>query len=71
MANNEVKTQKKKGRLGAFLSKSASELKKVSWPTFSTVMQNLGVVLVVVVAFAVIITATDTGLSALLKLLVG
>ena len=70
MANKEVKTQKK-GRLGAFLSKSASELKKVSWPTFSTVMQNLGVVLVVVVAFAVIITATDTGLSALLKLLVG
>lgn len=71
MAKKDVKTQKKKSRLGAFLSKSAAELKKVTWPSFSTVMQNLGVVLVVVVVFAAIITAADTGLSALLKLLVG
>ena len=71
MANNEAKTKKKKNRLGAFLSKSASELKKVTWPTFATVMQNLGIVLVVVLVFTVLITAADTGLSALLQLLVG
>ena len=71
MAKKDVKTQKKKSRLGAFLSKSASELKKVSWPSFATVMQNLGTVLIVVIVFTAIITAADTGLSALLKLLVG
>ena len=55
--NNEVQTKapRKKSRLGNFLSKSASELKKVTWPTFATVLQNLA----------------DTGLSALLSLLVG
>ena len=71
--NNEVQTKapRKKSRLGNFLSKSASELKKVTWPTFATVLHNLGIVLAVVVVFTVIITAADTGLSALLSLLVG
>ena len=71
--NNEVQTKapRKKSRLGNILSKRASELKKVTWPTFATVLQNLGIVLAVVVVFTVIITAADTGLSALLSLLVG
>ncbi len=77
MANNkevqkevQTKAPRKKSRLGNFLSKSFSELKKVSWPNFATVMQNLGIVLAVVVAFTAIIILADLGLSALLELLV-
>lgn len=77
MANNkevqkevQTKAPRKKSRLGNFLSKSFSELKKVSWPNFATVMQNLGIVLAVVVTFTAIITLADLGLSALLELLV-
>ncbi len=46
-------------RLGAFFVKSWSELKKVTWPTFKTVLKNLGIVLLVVLAFAVIILIAD------------
>ncbi len=71
MAKNKTDKPKKKNRLGTFLSKSGSELKKVTWPTFATVMQNMGIVLAVVVVFTAFTTAVDVGLSALLDLLVG
>jgi|AGTN01.3.fsa_nt_gi preprotein translocase, SecE subunit, bacterial len=54
-----------------------SELKKVDWPPLRRaknnpgVLQNLGTVLIVVLFFMVIITAFDSGLGALLKLLTG
>lgn len=54
-----------------------SELKKVEWPPFRStkkttgVWQNTGTVVVVVLVFMVLITAFDSGLSALFKLLVG
>ncbi len=47
-------------RLGSFFVKSWSELKKVTWPTFRTVLKNLGIVLLVVLFFAVIIFGVDT-----------
>ena len=46
-------------RLGAFFVKSWSELKKVSWPNFKTVLKNTGIVLLVVLFFAVIIGGVD------------
>ena len=46
-------------RLGAFFVKSWSELKKVSWPNFKTVLKNTGIVLLVVLFFAVIIYGFD------------
>ena len=46
-------------RLGSFFVKSWSELKKVSWPNFKTVLKNLGIVLLVVLAFSVIILIAD------------
>lgn len=45
-----------------------SELKKVTWPSFGKVVKKTGVVLVVVLAFLIVITAFDTGLMELLKL---
>lgn len=55
-------------RLGAKLKDVFSELKKVSWPSFSKVVKQTGVVLVVVLAFLVVITAFDYGLTQLLHL---
>lgn len=47
-------------RLGSFFAKSWSELKKVSWPSFKTVLKNTGIVLLVVLFFGVIIFGFDT-----------
>ncbi|MCQ2387461.1 MAG: preprotein translocase subunit SecE, partial [Clostridia bacterium] len=49
---------------------NVSELKKVSWPSFGKVVKQTGVVLVVVLAFLVVITAFDFGLLKLLGLVV-
>ena len=64
----EQQKAKKQGRLGKFLSKSWSELKKVTWPDFKTVVQNTGIVLLVVLFFGLIIFGVDMGLNALIKL---
>lgn len=56
-------------RLGAFFVKSWSELKKVSWPTFKTVLKNTGIVLLVVLFFGVIIFGFDSLFSWLIGLI--
>lgn len=58
-------------RMGKKIKEVFSELKKVNWPTFGKIVKSTGVVLVVVLIFIVVVTAIDSGLSALLKLLVG
>ena len=55
-------------RLGGFFVKSWSELKKVSWPNFKTVLKNTGIVLLVVLFFAVIIGGVDYLFAWLLSL---
>ena len=55
-------------RLGAFFVKSWSELKKVSWPDFKTVLKNTGIVLLVVLFFAVIIYGVDALFAFLVSL---
>lgn len=69
--NNQVGNKKPFRRFGNFLGKSASELKKVTWPSFATVVKNTGIVLAVVIFFTLIIGAADFGLSAALKALTG
>ncbi|MBR1891440.1 MAG: preprotein translocase subunit SecE [Clostridia bacterium] len=46
-----------------------AELKKVTWPKFSTVVKQTGVVLGVVLFFMVIVTLLNLGLSELMNLL--
>ena len=72
----EVKNSKKKSgkpgffaRIGSKTKDIFSELKKVSWPSFSKVVKKTGTVIVVVLAFLVVITAFDAGLDALLTLI--
>lgn len=55
-------------RLGHFFRKSWSELKKVSWPSFKDVLKNTGIVLLVVLFFAVIIFGVDALFAFLVSL---
>ena len=48
-----------------------SELKKVTWPDFKTVMKQLGCVLVTVVLVLAVILLMDLGLEQLRKLIQG
>ena len=56
-------------RLGAFFVKSWSELKKVTWPSFKTVLKNTGIVLLVVLFFAIIIFGFDALFGWLMSLI--
>ena len=56
-------------RLGRFFVKSWSELKKVTWPGFKTVLKNTGIVLLVVLFFSLIVFGFDTLFSWLLSLI--
>lgn len=58
-------------RLGGKIKSLVSELKKVTWPTFPTVLKQLGCVLVTVVIMLVLILVIDFGLQQLLALIKG
>ena len=70
---NATKTKNKKPkwfrRVGAKIKETFSELKRVSWPKFSTVVKTTGVVLVIVAAFLAVVTFVDWGLFELLEIL--
>lgn len=56
-------------RMGRKIREVFSELKKVSWPSFSKIVKSTGVVIVVVLIFVVVVTAADAGLMRLLELI--
>lgn len=70
---NATKTKNKKPnwfrRVGAKIKEVFSELKRVTWPTFPTVLKTTGVVLVIVFVFLVVVTGVDFGLAYLLDLI--
>ena len=70
---NATKSKNKKPnwfrRVGAKFKETFSELKRVTWPKFTTVLKTTGVVLVVVAAFLAVVTAVDQGLFKLLEFL--
>jgi preprotein translocase subunit SecE len=59
MAQTKTKKAGLFRRLGRFLKQSWSELKKVSWPNFHTVVKNTGIVLAVVLFFLLVILGLD------------
>lgn len=66
-----VKKNKKPGffkKMGAKIKDIFSELKKVSWPTFGKVVKETGIVVMVVLAFLIVLTAFDFGLEGLMGL---
>ncbi len=69
--NNKVKGKKPNifKRMGAKFKEVFSELKRVTWPSFGTVVKTTGVVLVIVAAFLVVVSGVDSLLGLLLKLI--
>ena len=63
--------EKKRGRIKAWFREIRSELKKISWPSFKKVVAKTGIVLAVVLFFLVVVSAFDSLLALLLRLLVG
>lgn len=60
--------KEKKGGVGKKFKETVSELKKVSWPGFGTVVKKTGVVLAVVVIFTVVLFGFDYVLGLLYNL---
>ena len=63
------KKEKKPNKIAKALKETGSELKKVSWPTFGKVVKQTGVVLVVVIFFALVLLGIDQLLSFLFGLI--
>ena len=70
---NATKSKNKKPnwfrRVGAKFKEVFSELKRVTWPSFTTVLKTTGVVLVIVCAFLAVVTGVDALLGWLLGLI--
>ena len=56
-------------RMGRRLKETFSELKRVTWPTFPKALKATGVVLAIVLIFAVLVTGVNYGFGQLLSLL--
>lgn len=61
--------KKKDNKLAKGAKETASELKKVTWPSFKTVLKNTGVVLAFVLIFAVVLYGIDTLLTWIVSLI--
>ena len=70
---NASKSKKQKPswfrRAGAKIKETFSELKRVTWPKFGTVLKTTGLVLVIVLVILLVVTGVDIGLGALLDLI--
>ena len=73
MANAKANNKKPSWfrRVGAKLKETFSEVKRVTWPSFTTVLKTTGVVLVVVTIFLIAVTGVDQLLTKLLALISG
>ena len=67
--NSKKKKEHKPSKLGKKIKETTSELKKVNWPSFGSVVKKTGVVLTVVLIFAVILFGIDRLLTWLFDLL--
>ena len=56
-------------RVKKFFKETKAELKKVTWPSFKTVLKNTGIVLLVVLFFGLIILGSDYLFAWLLSLI--
>jgi len=55
-------------RIAKYFRECKSEIKKIVWPTPKATFRNMGIVLVVLLVLGLFIYGLDTGLIALLKL---
>ena len=76
MADEKVKDKKEKkkkepGKVRRWFKDFFSELKKVTWPSFSNVLKQTGVLLLVTVCFLLVMMAFDALLSLMYDGLIG
>ena len=57
-------------RIGKWFKDTGAELKKVTWPSFSSVVKSTSIVLGVVACFLVVLMLFDVGVGKLYELLV-
>ena len=69
LAKNKKDDKKLKQPKRSKAKETISELKKVSWPSFKTVLKNTGMVLAVVLIFGVLVFGIDVLISWLLSLI--
>ena len=69
-ADKPAKKEKKPGRLKEAWKGFKSEIKKIVWPSWKQVLKNTGVVLVIVIAFAIVIALLDYAFSGGIRALV-
>lgn len=69
-SSNEKK-KKEPGKAARWFKDFFSELKKVTWPSFSKVLRQTGTVLLVTVIFLLVLIAFDSLFGTLYKLLIG
>lgn len=60
LAKNKKDNKKAKAPKKSKTKETISELKKVSWPSFKTVLKNTGMVLAVVLIFGLIVFGIDS-----------
>ena len=70
-SNKKDAEKDKKGGLKKYFKELRAELKKVVWPTRQQVINNTGVVLVVMSVVGLFLFAVDTGLSYGIRALIG
>lgn len=68
--DKKKKKEKKQGKIARRLKETGSELKKVTWPKFTTVLKQTGVVLAVTAAFLLVVFGIDMLCSWLVKFIV-
>ena len=73
-ADKSGKSDKKKGpglgkRMVKFFRDTKGEFKKIIWPTFPAVVRNTGVTLAMCIILGVLIALVDSGLGALVDLM--
>lgn len=71
MAKDEAtKPKKKRKKISTFLREARSDIKKITWPSFKSVVKNTGMVIVVMIIGAAVISLVDLGLTQLLYLFI-
>ncbi|MDE7164837.1 MAG: preprotein translocase subunit SecE [Clostridiales bacterium] len=68
---NKNKKRKEPGKVRRWFKDFFSELKKVTWPTFTKVLKQTGTVLLVTICFLLVILAFDSLLGFLYEQLLG
>lgn len=68
--SKKAKKKKEKHKFGKKVKDTASELKKVTWPSFKEVVKKTGVVFAVVIFFGAVLLAFDFLMSLLYKLFI-